>query len=72
MDTARNLFNITASTPGTEVAADAAAALASAYMAFESVDPDYATKLLKEAKAVSEANIHSYTRFLDPFGPDLT
>lgn len=54
MDTPRNLFKITESSPGTEVAADAAAALASAYMAFRIVDPDYAAKLLEEAKAVSE------------------
>uniref|UniRef100_A0A6I9QMZ9 Endoglucanase n=2 Tax=Elaeis guineensis var. tenera TaxID=51953 RepID=A0A6I9QMZ9_ELAGV len=54
MDTPRNLFKITESSPGTEVAADAAAALASAYMVFESVDPDYATKLLEEAKALFE------------------
>ncbi|XP_058096147.1 endoglucanase-like isoform X2 [Magnolia sinica] len=46
MDTPRTLYKITATSPGTEVAGEAAAALASASLAFKDVDSNYSSILL--------------------------
>lgn len=46
----RPLTQVNTSAPGTEVAAETAAALASAYLVFKSVDSTYASSLLKHAK----------------------
>ncbi|XP_073051118.1 endoglucanase 20-like [Primulina eburnea] len=50
MDTTRTLYKISASSPGTEVAADAAAALAAASIVFKEVSPNYSARLLRHAK----------------------
>ena len=60
MDTSRALYKITPSSPGTEAAADASAALAAASMVFKGVDSTYSSKLLNHAQSVSiTSNIHS-------------
>ncbi|KAL0890916.1 hypothetical protein Bca101_014899 [Brassica carinata] len=51
MDTARTLYKISSSSPGSEVAAEAAAALASASLVFKSFDSKYSSKLLSHAKS---------------------
>ncbi|KMT12027.1 hypothetical protein BVRB_5g099860 [Beta vulgaris subsp. vulgaris] len=52
MDTPRTLYKITSSSPGTEAAADASAALAAASMVFKGVNPSYSSKLLKHAQSL--------------------
>lgn len=52
MDTPRTLYKITANSPGSEVAADAAAALAAASIAFRNVDSNYSTVLLRQSKSL--------------------
>jgi len=59
MDTPRTLYKITSSSPGTEAAADAAAALASAYIVFRE-DANYSSMLLNKSKSVrnKEYSLH--------------
>ncbi|KAL5707860.1 cellulase [Ranunculus cassubicifolius] len=52
MDTPRSLYKITPSSPGTEAAADAAAALASASIVFHGVDSTYSSRLLSQAQSL--------------------
>ncbi|CAA6672899.1 unnamed protein product [Spirodela intermedia] len=52
MDTPRTLSKITPSSPGTEAAADAAAALASAYIVFRGVDANYSANLLAKSRTL--------------------
>ncbi|CAN1178297.1 unnamed protein product [Linum perenne] len=54
MDTPRTLYKITSQQPGSEAAADAAAALSSAYIVFKSVDASYSSKLLQHSKSLFE------------------
>ncbi|CAN8325676.1 unnamed protein product [Cochlearia groenlandica] len=54
MDTQRTLYKISSSSPGSEVAGEAAAALASASIVFKSVDSNYSSKLLNHAKYLFE------------------
>ena len=49
MDTARTVYVITPDIPGSEVAGETAAALASASIAFKDSDPTYSNKLLEAA-----------------------
>lgn len=53
MDTPRVAFQINATSPGTEVAAETAAALAAAAMVFRDSQPSYAEKLLDTAMTVT-------------------
>ncbi|RRT82372.1 hypothetical protein B296_00009076 [Ensete ventricosum] len=50
MSTPRSVFKVTPSAPGTEVAAETAAALAAASLVFKHVDVGYSKKLLHSAK----------------------
>ncbi|RWV78951.1 hypothetical protein GW17_00059989 [Ensete ventricosum] len=50
MSTPRSVFKVTPSAPGTEVAAETAAALAAASLVFKHVDVGYSKKLLQTAK----------------------
>ncbi|KAL3498907.1 hypothetical protein ACH5RR_041639 [Cinchona calisaya] len=50
MDTTRTLFKITPESPGTEVAAEAAAALAAASIVFKDIKPGYSAGLLRRSK----------------------
>ncbi|CAI9274467.1 unnamed protein product [Lactuca saligna] len=54
MDTPRTVIEINAQSPGTEVAAESAAALAAASIVFKSVDSKYSSKLLKHSKSLFE------------------
>ncbi|MCL7041418.1 hypothetical protein MKW94_018041, partial [Papaver nudicaule] len=54
MDTPRSLIKITPSSPGTEAAADAAAALAAASIVFKRAQPKYSSKLLSHSKSLFE------------------
>ncbi|KAL2543688.1 Endoglucanase 20 [Forsythia ovata] len=51
MDTPRTLYKITSSSPGTEVAAEAAAALAAASIVFKVADSNYSASLLRHSKS---------------------
>lgn len=55
MDTPRNVYKVSTQNPGSDVAAETAAALAAASVVFKDSDPSYSTKLLKTAMKV---NIH--------------
>ncbi|KAM6588901.1 hypothetical protein CsatA_011506 [Cannabis sativa] len=52
MDTPRNVYKVTTQHPGSDVAAETAAALAAASIVFKSSDPSYSRKLLQMAKKV--------------------
>ncbi|XP_050226429.1 endoglucanase 18-like [Mercurialis annua] len=54
MDTPRTLYKITQNSPGTEAAAEAAAALAAASIVFKTVDSTYSANLLSHAKSLFE------------------
>lgn len=58
MDTSRITYQINSNSPGTEVAAETAAALAAASIVFANTDPIYAEKLLDTAMTVST---HAHT-----------
>ena len=62
MDTPRTLTKVTASSPGTEPAADAAAALASAAIVFKSSDANYSTLLLAKSRAVNLLAVIFFSR----------
>ena len=52
MDTPRTVYKVDAGTPGSDVAAETAAALAAASLVFRKADPAYAGRLLARAKRV--------------------
>lgn len=52
MDTPRTLYKITADSPGSEVAADSAAALAAASIAFKNIDSNYSNILLTHSNSL--------------------
>ncbi|XP_068634060.1 endoglucanase 1-like [Aristolochia californica] len=52
MDTPRNVYKVSAQNPGSDVAAETAAALAAASIVFKESDPTYSTILLKTAMKV--------------------
>ncbi|XP_008784873.2 endoglucanase 1-like [Phoenix dactylifera] len=52
MDTARNAYKVTSQNPGSDVAAETAAALAAASTVFRRTDPAYSAKLLQTAAKV--------------------
>ncbi|XVE57960.1 hypothetical protein DITRI_Ditri04bG0131400 [Diplodiscus trichospermus] len=54
MDTPRTLYKITSDSPGTEAAAEAAAALSAASLVFKGVDSNYSAKLLSKSKSLFE------------------
>ncbi|XP_062119573.1 endoglucanase-like [Humulus lupulus] len=54
MDTSRWLYKITSDSPGTEVAAEAAAALAAASIVFKEVDSNYSSRLLSQSQSLFE------------------
>ena len=56
MDTPRNVYKVTPQNPGSDVAAETAAALAAASIVFKDSDPAYSAKLLQTAKKVN--NLH--------------
>ncbi|KAK1276443.1 Endoglucanase 3 [Acorus gramineus] len=54
MDTPRTVYYVSPQNPGSDVAAETAAALAAASMVFRAADPKYSAKLLVVAKKVME------------------
>lgn len=52
MDTPRTLYKITSDSPGTEAAAEAAAALSAASIVFKESDFNYSSTLLSQSKSV--------------------
>ncbi|KAF8379930.1 hypothetical protein HHK36_027395 [Tetracentron sinense] len=52
MDTPRNVYKVSTQNPGSDVAAETAAALAAASIVFKNSDPSYSTKLLQTAMKV--------------------
>uniref|UniRef100_A0A5B6YHV1 cellulase n=1 Tax=Davidia involucrata TaxID=16924 RepID=A0A5B6YHV1_DAVIN len=52
MDTPRNVYKVSTQNPGSDVAAETAAALAAASIVFEDSDPSYSSKLLQTSKNV--------------------
>ncbi|KAM3690903.1 hypothetical protein ACJW31_09G155200 [Castanea mollissima] len=54
MDTPRTLYKITSESPGTEAAAEAAAALSAASIVFKGVHSNYSKKLLSHSKSLFE------------------
>jgi len=54
MDTVRTVYSVSSSNPGSDVAAETAAALAAASIVFRIVDPKYSRLLLKTAKNVMQ------------------
>lgn len=64
MDTPRTLYKITPTSPGSEAAAESAAALAAASIVFKDVDSAYSASLLSHSKSVSQyIYIHIYACF---------
>uniref|UniRef100_A0A0E0M3R0 Endoglucanase n=1 Tax=Oryza punctata TaxID=4537 RepID=A0A0E0M3R0_ORYPU len=67
MDTARTVYNISSARPGSDVAGETAAALASASMVFRDADPGYAARLLAGARSAFEfADAHKGAYSDDP------
>jgi hypothetical protein len=58
MDTARTVYKVDPSTPGSDVAAETAAALAAASLVFRKSDPVYSSRLVARAKRVRIAAHH--------------
>ncbi|KAM3688058.1 hypothetical protein ACJW31_10G121700 [Castanea mollissima] len=54
IDTPRTLYKITSESPGTEAAAEAAAALSAASIVFKGVHSNYSKKLLSQSKSLFE------------------
>ncbi|KAL7160017.1 hypothetical protein ABFS83_01G066600 [Erythranthe nasuta] len=54
MDTPRTLYKISSTSPGSEVAAEAAAALAAASIVFREADSNYSARLLRHSKSLFE------------------
>ncbi|XVF51413.1 hypothetical protein PTKIN_Ptkin04bG0183400 [Pterospermum kingtungense] len=52
MDTPRTVYKITSDSPGTEAAAEAAAALSAASLVFKGVDSNYSARLLTNSKSL--------------------
>ncbi|XP_027098979.2 endoglucanase 17-like [Coffea arabica] len=70
MDTPRSVFKVDKNTPGTEVAAETAAALAAASLVFRRSDPTYSKTLVKRAISVfafADKYRGSYSNGLRPF-----
>ncbi|PQP96772.1 endoglucanase-like [Prunus yedoensis var. nudiflora] len=64
MDTPRTLYKITSSSPGSEPAAEAAAALASASIVFKVANTNYSATLLRHSKSTSTELL---TKAIAPF-----
>ncbi|XP_078446147.1 endoglucanase 8-like [Wolffia australiana] len=67
MDTSRSIYTVDSTRPGSEVAAETAAALAAASVVFRSADPHYAAKLLRRSIQVfyfADGNRGSYSQSL--------
>ena len=61
MDTPRTTNKIDLNSPGTEAAAEAAAALSAASIVFKKTDINYSSKLLSQSKSVSNSRNMFYS-----------
>lgn len=68
MDTVRSVYFVSSSNPGSDVAAETAAALASASMVFRKVDPVYSRLLLSTAKNVFNFAVRYKGSYSDSLG----
>lgn len=68
MDTPRTVYSVSPSNPGSDVAAETAAALAAASMVFLTVDPNYSRLLLRTAKNVMDFAIKYRGAYSDSLG----
>lgn len=67
MDTPRSVYKVSPQNPGSDVAAETAAALAAASIVFKESDPSYSTKLLKTAmKVIKVHRLLTYSQFQLP------
>lgn len=64
MDTPRTAYKVSAGSPGSDVAAETAAALASASIVFKTTDSAYSNKLLAAAKQVNMNKIRSKSKYM--------
>ncbi|KAL0877858.1 hypothetical protein Bca101_027564 [Brassica carinata] len=65
MDTPRTVYSVSSSNPGSDVAAETAAALAAASMVFRDVDSEYSLLLLTTAKSVMQFAIQYIGSYSD-------
>ncbi|EYU22709.1 hypothetical protein ABFS82_03G124400 [Erythranthe guttata] len=68
MDTARSVYSVSPSNPGSDVAGETAAALAAASIVFRKVDPKYSKLLIKTAKSVMQFAIQYSGAYSDSLG----
>ncbi|XP_042485086.1 endoglucanase 8-like [Macadamia integrifolia] len=69
MDTPRNVYAVTPQHPGSEVAAETAAALAASSVIFRSPDPSYSQRLLSRAMEVFDFADRYRGSYSDSLGP---
>lgn len=69
MDTVRTVYFVSSTNPGSDVAAETAAALAAASLVFRKVDPVYSKLLLKTAKNVFTFAVQYKGSYSDSLGP---
>ncbi|KAF8062818.1 hypothetical protein N665_1195s0005 [Sinapis alba] len=65
MDTPRTVYSVSSSSPGSDVAAETAAALAASSMVFRGVDSEYSRLLLETAKSVMQFAIRYIGNYSD-------
>lgn len=68
MDTPRNVYWVSPTSPGSDVAAETAAALAAASLVFKTADPGYSKKLLAAAKKVMDFAVKYPGKYSDSLG----
>ncbi|XP_058090054.1 endoglucanase 3-like [Magnolia sinica] len=68
MDTPRTVYSVSPDKPGSDVAAETAAALAAASMVFQKVDPTYSKVLLTTSKKVMDFAIRYRGAYSDSLG----
>ncbi|PON95165.1 Glycoside hydrolase [Trema orientale] len=68
MDTARSVYSVSPSNPGSDVAGETAAALAAASLVFRKVDPQYSRLLLSTARKVLQFAIQYRGAYSDSLG----
>ncbi|KAG5034653.1 hypothetical protein AAZX31_04G105500 [Glycine max] len=68
MDTVRTVYWVSPSNPGSDVAAETAAALAAASIVFRRVDPTYSNKLLRTAQQVYHFALQYQGSYSDSLG----
>ncbi|CAN6228257.1 unnamed protein product [Urochloa humidicola] len=70
-DTPRTVYAVSASAPGSDVAGETAAALASASLVFRASDGEYSRRLLAAARDVMELAVRSQGKYSDNIGGNI-